>query len=441
LVALAVPVALGELGWIAMSVVDIWMVGKLGASAIAAVGLASALYYPVGIVGMSLLAGMDTRIAQAVGARDLPSVHRNYWQALWLAIALLLPLGLLYFPLDAGLRWQISDPALANETLVYLRVLLLGTPALFLYSHGRRYLQAKGSVKPFAYAIISANLINLFFNQALIFGSWGFPQLGTEGSAWATTIARIYEGLFLLGAVWWHERKQSPAVWSAKTGPQWSEMGALLKLGAPAAAQVGLEIGIFGLATLMIGGFGTVMTAAHQIALNIASVTYMVPLGISSAAAVAVGHAVGAKNQRAAITSGWMAIGLAAGFMSLMAVLFFLAPRWIMRIYTFDPAVIEIGAKLLWIAAFFQLFDGIQISATGVLRGWGDTRTPMLVNLLGHWLVGLPICYVLGFLYRWQAEGIWYGLAIGLLVVAIALLWTWHQTYRKQVEAKDLAAA
>ena len=204
-------------------------------------------------------------------------------------------------------------------------------------------------------------------------------------------------------------------------------MRELLRLGFPAATQILLEIGVFSVATAFIGKLGPVPLAGHQIALNAAAFTYMVPLGISSAAAVRVGHAIGRRDPVGARRAGWTAIALGAAFMSCAGILFLAAPTWLARLFSPDPAVIRIGSTLLLVAAAFELFDGLQTVATGALRGLGDTKTPMITNLVAYWLIGLPFGYALCFHFGWGALGLWIGLCIGLILIGSALSYTWHR--------------
>jgi multidrug resistance protein, MATE family len=204
-------------------------------------------------------------------------------------------------------------------------------------------------------------------------------------------------------------------------------MSALLRLGAPAATQILLEIGAFSAATALCAKLGAVPLSGHEIALNCAALSYMVPLGISSAAAVRVGQQLGRGDPEGARRAGWSAIVIGAGFMTCSGLLFVSMPRLIARMFSPDPTVIRVGATLLMVAAAFQLFDGLQTVATGALRGAGDTRTPMFANFVAYWLIGLPLGYLLAFRMGWGALGIWIGLCIGLMIIGSALLMTWHR--------------
>jgi multidrug resistance protein, MATE family len=204
----------------------------------------------------------------------------------------------------------------------------------------------------------------------------------------------------------------------------------LLNLGFPAASQIGVEIAVFALATMLIGKLGALALASHQIALNTVSLTYMVPLGISSAAAVRVGHALGRSDPHGASRAGWTALALGASFMTCMALALWLVPRYIVRVYTPDPSVIHAASALLFVGAFFQLFDGLQTVATGALRGAGDTRSPMICHLVYYWAIGLPVGAYLCFHVHWGAQGLWTGLCIALILIGSTLLYVWHRKER-----------
>jgi len=432
---LAAPLALTELGWLAMSFIDTVMVGRLpdSATAIGAVSLGSTLFYTIGIFGSGTMLGMDTVVAQAYGARRLDECHRAMWNSLYLVsmIAPLLMAGVLaivpLFP-----RFGLA-PELVAQTVPFLKALVWSTLPLALYFALRRYLQAMHIVGPVVFALISANLVNLAGNWVLVYGHLGFRARGVAGSGWSTCVSRIYMVLVLALAVIYYDRRRKSGLWAASRRLEWWRIHQLLRLGLPAAGQLLLEISAFATATFLIGKLGAVPLAGHQIALNVASFTYMVPLGISSAAAIRVGHAVGAGDGHGAARAGWMALLFGAGFMSCAGLTLFLFGRTIARVYTPDPAVVSAGATLLLIAAVFQLFDGLQVVATGALRGAGNTRMAMLVNLAGYWLIGLPLGAWLCFSRKMGAAGMWLGLCLALVLIGIILLAAWSRVVKRMI--------
>jgi MATE family multidrug resistance protein len=307
----------------------------------------------------------------------------------------------------------------------YLKVVTWSALPIFLYATFRRYLQAINLVRPIMIALLSANLVNVVANWIFIFGNLGAPALGVVGAAWATVFSSAYMALFLIGAAWLHDRDEDGGMLRIPLKPQSAVLKRLVGLGLPAAIQLLLEMGVFGLATMLAARLTATALAAHQIAINVASVTYMVPLGISSAAAVRVGQAIGRGDPPGAGSAGWTALALGAGFMSLSATVFVSVPYWIVRAFTHEAALLAAGVSLLYIAAVFQLFDGIQVVAIGALRGAGDTRTPMIWNAVGYWLIGLPVGYYLCFVTGYGVVGLWIGLSLGLIVVGSILLAAW----------------
>jgi len=439
LLRLAVPVALAELGWMAMGVVDTLCVGRLGAEALGAVGLAHILFFGVAIAGVGFMLGLDAVVSQDFGAGRRDDCRRWLREGVYLALALSAPLAALVLGLSSRLAPLGIDPAVISPTSEYMTISTIGLPSLLLYFGFRRYLQATDRIGAIVFALISANVINLASNWILIYGNFGAPRLGVAGSAWATVISRSWmAGVLCLSVA--RERGGSRIGWA----PDFWRLRRLVKLGTPAAGQLLLEVWAFAAATALIGRLDPSSLAAHQIALMVASVTFMVPLGMSSAAAVRVGQAIGRGDPGGARRSGWMAIGLAAGFMATASIVLVAAPHIIVRIYTGDPRVILPGVLLLRIAALFQISDGIQVVATGCLRGVGDTRTPMVANLLAHWGIGLPVGVGLCFGLNRGVGGMWLGLSAGLMSVAALLVVAWGRRAGRLNEgspARDAATA
>jgi MATE family multidrug resistance protein len=440
---LAAPLALTELGWLAMAFTDTVMVGRLpdSATAIGAVSLGSTLFYTIGIFGSGIMLGMDTLVAQAYGGGRLDECHRTMWNSLYLACFLspiLMASILIFLPLFGHLG---LEPALVTATVPFLKALVWSTLPLALYFALRRYLQAMHIVKPVAFALISANLVNLAGNWALVYGHLGLPAYGVAGSGWSTCISRAYMVAVLAIAAVYYDRKRSSGLWRASRRLEINRIRLLLRLGLPAAAQLLLEIGAFAMATFLIGKLGAVQLAGHQIALNVASFTYMVPLGICSAAAIRVGQAIGAGDAHAAARAGWMALFFSTLFMSCSGLMLFFFARPIARMYTPESAVINAGATLLLVAAVFQLFDGLQVVATGALRGAGNTSIPMLANLVGYWVIGLPLGAFLCFKMKMGALGMWLGLCLALVLIGSALLAVWQSVIKKLTLTSSTASA
>jgi multidrug resistance protein, MATE family len=429
---LALPAVLAELGWMAMGTVDTLMVGRISAEAIGAVGLGSVLFLVPAIFGVGLLLGLDTLVSQAFGARRLDECHRWLYQGVHLSALLSIPLmaGVFAGIVPALPGWGVN-PRVLELTVPYLEAVTWSLPPLLVYTAFRRYLQAMHRVGAIAVALVTANVLNVVVNWILIFGHLGAPAMGVNGAAWATVISRVYMALFLLGAILLGERRERTGLAAASMRPDLERLRWLFALGLPAALQLTLEVGVFAAATALAGRLDAGSLAAHQVALNVVSITFMVPMGISSAGAVRVGNAIGRADPRGAAWAGWAALGFGAGFMALAALVLIAAPRPIINAYTHDAAVVAAGASLLRVAAGFQLFDGLQVVSTGVMRGLGDTRTPMLCNLVGHWAIGLPLAYVLCFHTSLRIVGLWIGLSAGLIAVGTVLLALWARHVRR----------
>ena len=422
---LALPVVLAELGWVAMGIVDTLMVGRLGPEAIGAVGLGSSIFIGVCVFAMGLLLGLDTLVAQSHGAGRHDDCHRWLVHGVVLSLAIALPLSALLWLVTASLDSWGFAPEVLRLTRPYLGVLTWSLLPLLLYAAFRRYLQATGSVRSVTRALLAANVANAITNWILVFGNLGAPRLGVEGAAWATVMARVFMAGWLLCAIVARERGRTPGLFQTSLRVEMAWLRRLCALGFPAAMQITLEVGVFAAGTALAGRLAPASLAAHQIAINVASLTYMVPYGIASAGAVRVGHAVGAADFHAAARAGWTAVLFGAAFMVCAAVAFVVAGSSIVGAFTADAAVLSLGVSLLAIAAVFQLFDGLQGVATGVLRGLGDTRTPMFWNLFGHWFLGLPLGYALCFPLGLGVYGLWWGLSVGLIICGIALLAVW----------------
>jgi MATE family, multidrug efflux pump len=428
---LAWPVILAEIGWMSMGIVDTIMVGPLGPAAIGASGMSNSIFFAVAVFGMGVMLGLDALVASSYGARRLDDCVRWLQHGVLVALVVAPTIMLIFYAvLTTSAHWGLH-PSVRAQAQPYMTILGLGALPLLLYATFRRYLQGIHAVRPVMIALVTANLVNVFGNWVLIWGHLGLPELGINGSAWATVAARIYMAAFLGLAIAREHRKRggahTPFVFERP------RVRRLLALGLPAASQVTLEVGVFAAVSALAGTLDPVSLGAHQIALNIAALAFMVPLGLASAAAVRVGHAVGAADGRRAVQAGWTALAVGAIITGSVGVLLIVTPTPMLRAFTDDPQLLSIGVRLLSIAAVFQLFDGTQAVATGVLRGVGDTRTPMAVNVVGHWAFGLPAGWWLCFRRGWGVVGLWVGLSIGLIFVAAVLTVAWHRESRRFV--------
>lgn len=446
LISLAVPLIAGELGWMAMSLVDTIMLGHLPNSslAMAAAALAQVLFNTLCFGVGGVLLGLDSLISQALGAREQTQANRWLLHGLVMACALSGVLLLLFGFGPHLMRLMPVESAVLDIAIPAMQGLNYGTLPLLLYFTLRRYVQATGHGKPIAFALISANLVNAAADWLLIYGhrfhvsghSLTVRAYGVVGSSWATSFARFYLFLVLAIVVYWLDRKHRYGLRGVSREIEYQHLRKLFVLGAPAGASIFVEIGIFALVTSLIASFGRNALAGHEVALQCASTTFMVPFAISSATSVRVGHAIGRMRTGAATVAnvaaaGWSGIGAGAGFMLAASVVMLTVPARIAHVFTPDPGVIAAAVPLMLIAAGFQFFDGIQINATGALRGAGNTTTGLWTQLVCYWLVGMPLGALLGFHEKMGAAGLWWGLLIALTGAAVVLLAAWRKTLRE----------
>src|SRR5713226_8956171 len=436
---LAIPLVLAEIGWMSMAIVDTMMVGHLpnSATAMGAVSLGSNIFIVLALFGGGLLLGLDTLVSQAFGAGQREDCHRSLLNSIYLSFALTPILAAPVWLLPSLLSSMRVDPGVLALAIPYTKALAAGLLPLLLYFAVRRCLQAMNMVKPVAFALVSANIVNALGNWILVYGKWGAPAMGAVGSGWSTAIARLYMAAVLVGYLLWYDRKHRTDLLRTPVDIDLPRIRRLITLGLPAAIQIILESGVFALVTVLIARLGAVPLASHQIALNTVAFTYMVPLGIASAAAVRVGQAIGRNDSAGAGAAGGTAIFLGAVFMACASGALLLFPRWIARLYTPDETVIHSTMLLLAAGAAFQLFDGIQTVATGALRGAGDTRTPMFCHFTAYWIIGLPLGAWLCFRRGWGAFGLWAGLSLALILIGIVLLFAWRRTVRRMLSLSN----
>ena len=432
LLRLAAPLVLIQVGTMLMGVVDTVMVGQVSPAALAAAALGNLYFFSIAIFGMGVLFALDPIVSQALGARDELAVRRGLQRGLVLAALLAIPISLAMLTVRPVLELVGQPAEVIPAAAGYVYRVLPSVPAFLLFVVLRQTLTAHRHTAAIVATIVVSNLLNAALNYAWVFGHWGFPALGVLGSAWATTVSRWIMTLLLL-ALGWRQLKPylrgvAPNLFDLRP------LGRMLKLGTPIGAQMVLEAGVFSTVALLMGWLGVVQVAAHQVAINLASLTFMVPLGVSSAASVIVGHAVGRGDAGGVHRSTFTALGVGAGFMSVMAALLIGVPEMLAGIYTSDAAVLHFTVLLLPIAGVFQVFDGLQVVALGLLRGLGDTRVPMIANVVGFWALGMPVSLWLAFGLDFGAVGLWWGLVVGLMMVAVFLV-----VRLRQREGKDLA--
>ena len=417
---LAIPVVIVQVGMMAMGVVDTVMVGHISAQALAAVALGNLYFFTLAVFALGTLMVLDPVVAQAVGAGDLPAVGRAVQRGVIIAALLTVPAVVLLASATPifGLARQPAE--VIPLAAAYAIRTAPGTFPFLLFVVFRQTLQSMGRTAPIVWAIIGANLANGVLNWILIFGHLGFPAMGVVGSAWATTISRV---LLVLG-LWAASRRELDPLLSPIRPEIWQlqPLARMVRLGVPIGAQHVLEFGAFALVALMMGWMGTQAMAGHQVAINLAALTFMVPLGVGDAASVLVGQAVGRGDPEGTRGAARAAFACGIAFMAMTGAIFLSLPGELARLYSRDAGVIGVAASLIPLAGVFQIFDGTQVVASGVLRGLGDTRAPMVANLLGYWLVGIPVSIYLGFVARLGPVGLWWGLVLGLGLVGTSLL-------------------
>jgi MATE family multidrug resistance protein len=438
LLRLAVPIAVAQAGLALMGVVDTAVVGRLGAAALGAVGLANGIFFAVAIIGIGVVMGLDPLMAQAFGARDPKRARELLWQGAWLALftTLVLAVPLSFAPrlIDAA----GIDPDVNVGAKAFLWARLPGLFPMLLFVALRSYLQAAHTVRPLVVATVIANVCNLLLDILLVFGgaqlpSWtgplrSVPAMGPAGSGLATSLCSVIQAVALLvPAAALRERERS------RRAPRKHDLHAALRVGAPVGLQMGAEVSIFALVGILAGRISPLAIAAHQVAISLASFTFCFAVGIGNAGSVRVGWAIGARNTAAARRSGLVAFGTGASIMALSALVFWLFPGPIASLLTDRRDVLAAATPVVAVAAVFQISDGIQGVGAGVLRGAGDTRFAFLANLLGHYAIGFPVAVVLGLGIHRSVIGLWWGLCAGLTAVAIALLTRFVQLSSREI--------
>jgi len=431
-IRLALPLVLVQIGLMFMGVVDTIMVGHVSATVLAAVALGNLYFFNAAVLGNGTLLALDPVVAQAVGAHDNDAVSRAVQRGLILAAGLSVSTALLLLPAHGVLVLTHQQPAIIPDTTAYLRISIPGVVPFLVFVVFRQTLQALHRVAPIVWAIVGANLTNAGLNWVFVYGHLGSPALGASGSAIATLVSR-WLMMFALLALAWPTLRRHIVPWQREAW-RGAPLARLLRLGVPIGLQQLLESGAFGAIGLMMGMLGTNEMAGHQIAITLASLTFMVPLGVGSAAAVRVGRAVGARDQRRARLAARAAFVCGMGFMALTALLFLALPRLLAALFTGEAAVIAIAGILIPVAGVFQIFDGAQAVGAGVLRGLGDTRAPLIGMIAGYWLIGLPVSLFLGFRTSLRAAGLWWGFVASLSIVAIFLALRIRVLFRRDIQ-------
>jgi len=422
LVRLSLPVVAAQVGQMMMGMVDTAMVGRVSVDALAAASIGNAFVYTTLLAANGLLMGMDPVVSHAHGRGDGRTAGIALQRGLVIAALLSVVLGALWVLIGPALTLLRQEPRLVEAAGTYVRVQIPSIVFFLGFTALRQQLQGREIMRPAMWATLIANLSNALLNWVLIFGHWGFPAMGLEGAGIATAVNRVV----MLAILVWLVRAAGllEGAWVPWTRDALAPRGLLriVALGWPVSLQMALEILAFSGSTLVAGWIGATAVAAHQVTLNFAALSFMMPLGISQAAATRVGNLLGARHPERAQRAAWIALVMGAGVMSVSAILFVLLRGQLPRVLTDEPAVVALSASIFPIAAAFQIFDGTQVVGCGILRGMGRTRPVAWFNLLAYWGLGLPVGAWLVLRRDWGLAGVWWGLCLGLAIVASALV-------------------
>jgi MATE family multidrug resistance protein len=423
LLQLAVPVAGTQLSMMLLGFVDTVMLGWYDAQAMAAAVSANVWTFATMFFASGILLGLDPVIAQAHGAGEGRKAALAFQRGSVLSLILALPVALAWMWTGSFLSLAGQDSTLVPLAQSYANSLIPGLPAFLVYSCLRGYLQGREIVRPALVIVLIANVVNAAANYALIFGNFGFPELGIVGAGVASSVTRIISLALLVAWVWGFGLQRGAWLPWSRAAFSFGGMRAILAVGLPVAIQTSTEMFAFSVSTLFAGTLGATAVVAHAISMNLASISFMLPLGVSAAVATRVGNLIGAGVPHAAQRSAWIAMGMGASVMSISAVSFVLFREWLPRMYTPDAEAVALAATILPIAGAFQLFDGTQVVGCGVLRGMGRTRPAAVFNVVGYWIFGLPLGWWFGVRVGWLG-GLWWSLVLGLAIVALLIvLW------------------
>jgi MATE family multidrug resistance protein len=434
---LGTPAIFAQLAYFSMRVVDTVMAGQLGPEPLAAISLGGSLWMPLAVMGMGVLLPVSPSVAQAVGADRRDDCGHYLRQGLWLSQVVALLLAFAFSASPQILTLFGVDPTLIPLSSQFLMSLSWGLPARMAFVVLRGFTEGTGHTRPILWISIVGTLANIGLNELLMYGHWGFPALGAVGCGYATAIVDVLMAVLLGLWITWHPDLARYAPWSRWEWPEWKPIVHFLAVGLPISVSLLMEVSCFGVAGLWLGQFGPTVVSAHQIALNLASLTFMVPLGLSIAVSVRVAQFVGARELDRARRTGQTGAILCGGIMLLATLAFWLVPQLFVGCYTSDDEVLKLGCQLLVLAALFQFFDGLQVAATGALRGLKQTRSTMIINTIAYWGLGLPLGAWLGLHLKWGAPGFWLAFSVAIGFAAALLNWQFHHYFTRQPETSS----
>jgi MATE family multidrug resistance protein len=418
---LALPLALAQAGQALMGLVDTAVLGHLSATAQAGAGLGNSLTFTCSFFGMGVMMALDPLVSQAVGAGDRARARTHYWQGVWLSLLTSVVVMVLLAGTISALEPLGVEPSVAEGARTYMWWRMPGVAGMLLFIAARSYLTGTGHVHITFWAMVFANVANLLLDLAFVFGFGPIPALGVAGAAVATVLCTwLQVGVLAFGF--------GPRPEGTRRAFDREEVLRAVRIGTPIGLHFIAESAVFSLAGVLAGRLGAAATAAHQVALNWASLTFCVASGIGAAAATRVGWGIGANDTPGARRAGLTAFGSVAAFMALASCVFLALPRPMAALMSDDAAVVETVMALFVVVAVFQVSDGVQAVGAGALRGTGDTTFTFWANIVGHWLIGLPVAYVLGVRGTFGVVGLWWGLSAGLTAVALALVLRFNRT-------------
>lgn len=420
-VRLAAPIIAGQLAAVGMSFVDTVMAGNLSATTLAAVAVGSAAWIGPLILIIGILTSVTPTVAQDVGAGRYGRIGTTVRQAFWLSQAVAVVMVLVTRRLDVLMAWVGIEPGIVDLAGGYLRALSWGIPPLSVFFVCRFFSEGLGLTRPTMHFGLLGLVFNVFGNWVFMYGKLGFPAMGAIGCGVATAVVFWVQCIGFLLYISFGKRYRHIQVWRCFEWPERRTIWSLLDLGVPIGITLFIEASLFMAVSLLMGSLGPNIVAGHQVALNFASITFMLPLGIGMAATVRVGHAMGAGEPVNARFYGALALGLTLCTQSVSAFVMLVFPEWITAIYTRDPAVTAIAVQLLFLAAVFQISDGVQACSAGALRGLKDTKVPMAITIVAYWGLGLPLSYYLGIHTGFGPVGTWIGFIAGLTVAAVLM--------------------
>lgn len=435
---LAYPVMLSQLGQVSVGVADSMMVGRLGALPLAAASLGNSIFFVLMMFGIGISMGITPLISIADGKGKTKRISRLFSHGLWINVATSILLTFVVLGLSQGLHFLNQPDDVVVLAIPYLLIITASLLPMMVFQTFKQMAEGLSQTKQAMYITIFCNVVNVFLNWVLIWGYLGAPALGLNGAGWATLISRILMMVMMGGYIFYSQRYKVFKLSLSIRNASLPMISRILKIGVPTGFQFIFEVSAFSAAAIMMGWIGVNALAGHQIALNLASISYMMATGLATAGMIRVSNQIGKGNIKGMREAGMVVFGMVIVFMFSAAVLFIAARFYLPTLYIDDPEVIALSASLLIIAGLFQLSDGVQVVGLGVLRGMEDVKVPTLVTLMAYWVLGLPLGYLFAFELGMAEKGIWYGLLIGLSITAVMLFYRFRSLSKKRLLANSV---